>query len=106
MTKGLPREEYEEMMNIGADIVAEVKRDLKATSFALQTNFRHGVRTMQGVGTGSMHTASIVLLFTVTDLCGSNEEVVRQFIKDELTEIFCKPAMMRYRTEWKFEVVK
>ncbi len=97
--------ERDELMSIGASIVLDMEQLVHALSPAIQTAFRHGVvLELRGAGTELARSAEVMLLFTVTDLGGSDEAQVKTFIQNQLRDVFKDPSMARYKAQWAFEV--
>jgi hypothetical protein len=94
----------DELMGVGAMIVADIEKLIEGVSSAIRFDFRHGVTLApDGAGTGPAHSAQIVLLFTITDLGGSDETVTKAFINDRLLAICGDPSMIKYKVQWAFE---
>jgi hypothetical protein len=102
----LSEEEREELMSLGARIIADIEQLLEGRSSAIRTRFTHGV-TLEIGGTGARLTrsAEMLLFFVITDLGGSDERQIEEFIDERLLEIFKDPSMIRYKAQHSFEVV-
>jgi hypothetical protein len=97
-------EQKEELMGLGAMIVADIEKLIGGVSSAIRTEFRHGVTLAPGgAGTGPAQSAQIVLLFTITDLGGFDETKVKTHINDRLLQIIADRSKMKYKIQWGFE---
>lgn len=99
-------EEREELMSVGAAIIADVKESLETSASNIRTRFEHGV-TLELGGSGDKLTRSVemLLFFVFTDLGDSDEEQVKAFIQQRLLEIFSDPSYLKYKAQQSFEVV-
>jgi hypothetical protein len=98
-------EEESELMAVGASIVTDISKLLRATSSKIRTDFTYGVvPDLEGAGTETALPAQIGLLFTITDLGASREEDVEKFINEHLLDMLHGPSMIKYKVQWAFEV--
>jgi hypothetical protein len=101
----LSEEERKELLEVGASVVAKIENLIKGVSSSIQVVFRYGVTTtLDETETEKGFCTWILFLFTITNLGGSEEEQVKTFIRDSLSDLFEEPSMSKYNVQWAFEL--
>jgi hypothetical protein len=99
--------ERDELMDVGKMIIVDMVQLLRTVSSAIKTSFTNGMSLeFCGTGTEPVRTPTIIMLFTITDLGGSDQTQVERFIEDRLLAWFEQPSLARYKVIWDIEVLE
>jgi hypothetical protein len=98
-------QEKEVLMAVGKNIITDIKALLKTVSPKTRTEFTHAAAVkLGGSGTEPVRTLEIVLLFSITELGGTDELELRTFIYDRLLHWVNQPATTPYKLRWQVHV--